>query len=104
MIGPVFVAKRSQIGKDNAGELGAVSAALSAQREPNVGGGRECLVVLALHNKVSGPSAKPKPQRQCRTIKPPERLDTAAVFERIDDECSTKHRFSPSEQTSRQGA
>jgi len=97
VIGPVFVAKRSQIGKDNAGEVGAVSAALSAQREPNVGGGRECLVVLALHNKVSGPSAKPKPQRQCRTIKPPERLDTAAVFERIDDECSTEHRFSPSE-------
>ena len=50
VIGPVFVAKRSQIGKDNAGELGAVSAAFRAQREPNVGGGRECLVVSALHS------------------------------------------------------
>lgn len=49
--GPVFVAKRSQIGKDNAGELVTVSAALSAQREPNVGVGRECLVVSALHKE-----------------------------------------------------
>jgi len=49
--GPVFVAKRSQIGKDNTGELGTVSAALSAQREPNVGVGRECLVVSALHKE-----------------------------------------------------